>query len=90
MNSLPQKILKNLELSDEEMESGALGNGNNEDVIQSAYLNWDGELCYRNQLRNQRLFELSWDVKRFWIYEIRDNIEKCIDEIKQWLEEGDV
>lgn len=24
--------------------------------------NWTGELCYRDQLRNQRLFELGWDV----------------------------
>ena len=26
---------------------------------------WNDELCYRDQLRNQRLFELGWDVKRF-------------------------
>ena len=35
---------------------------------------WNGELSYRDQLRNQRLFELGWDVKRFWVYEIRDNL----------------
>ena len=48
--------------------------------------NWDGELCYRDQLRNQRLFELGWDVKRFWVYEIRDNIDWCIREIEEWKE----
>ncbi len=45
---------------------------------------WNGELCYRDQLRNQRLFELGWDVKRFWVYQIRDELEKCIDEIQNW------
>ena len=25
--------------------------------------NWTGELCRRDQIRNQRLFELDWDVK---------------------------
>jgi very-short-patch-repair endonuclease len=47
---------------------------------------WNGELCYRDQLRNQRLFELGWDVKRFWVYQIRDDLQSCIDEIKNWCE----
>lgn len=46
---------------------------------------WNGELCYRDQLRNQRLFELGWDVKRFWVYEIRDNLPWCIEQIKAWM-----
>lgn len=46
---------------------------------------WNGELCYRDQLRNQRLFELGWDVKRFWVYEIRDNLQWCIEQIKAWM-----
>lgn len=45
---------------------------------------WNGELSYRDQLRNQRLFELGWDVKRFWVYQIRDDLQTCIDQIKQW------
>jgi len=48
--------------------------------------NWTGELCRRDQIRNQRLFELGWDVKRFWVYEIRDDIESCVKQIKNWLE----
>ena len=28
--------------------------------------NWTGELCRRDQIRNQRLFELGYDVMRFW------------------------
>ena len=45
---------------------------------------WNGELSYRDQLRNQRLFELGWDVKRFWVYQIRDDLQSCIDQIRQW------
>ena len=47
--------------------------------------NWTGELCRRDQLRNQRLFELGWDVQRFWVYEVRDDLESCIEVISQWL-----
>lgn len=45
---------------------------------------WNGELCYRDQLRNQRMFELGWDVKRFWVYQIRDEMGDCINQIKNW------
>ena len=45
---------------------------------------WNGELCYRDQLRNQRLFELGWDVKRFWVYQIRDDLEGCIEQVRNW------
>lgn len=45
---------------------------------------WNGELSYRDQLRNQRLFELGWDVKRFWVYQIRDDLQTCINQIKNW------
>lgn len=48
--------------------------------------NWTGELCRRDQIRNQRLFELGWDVKRFWVYEIRDDIYGCVEKIKQWMD----
>lgn len=47
---------------------------------------WNGELCYRDQLRNQRMFELGWDVKRFWVYEIRDRLPWCIAEIRSWMD----
>lgn len=45
---------------------------------------WNGELCYRDQLRNQRMFELGWEVKRFWVYQIRDDIDWCVNQIKEW------
>ena len=46
---------------------------------------WNGELCYRDQLRNQRMFELGWDVRRFWVYQIRDDLSWCIQQIKDWI-----
>lgn len=47
---------------------------------------WNGELCYRDQLRNQRLFELGWDVKRFWVYQIRDDLQGCIEQVRRWCD----
>jgi very-short-patch-repair endonuclease len=46
--------------------------------------NWDGELCRRDQIRNQRLMELGWDVMRFWVYQVRDDLEQCIKRVIQW------
>ena len=40
--------------------------------------NWDGELCRRDQIRNLRLMELGWDVMRFWVYQIRDDLDRCL------------
>jgi very-short-patch-repair endonuclease len=47
--------------------------------------NWDGELCRRDMIRNSRIQELGWDVKRFWVYQIRDDLENCITEIEKWI-----
>ena len=46
---------------------------------------WTGELCLRDQLRNQRLIELGWEVKRFWVYEIRDRLPDCVKFVKEWV-----
>jgi very-short-patch-repair endonuclease len=46
---------------------------------------WTGELCLRDQLRNQRLIELGWEVQRFWVYEIRDELERCVRRIEDWV-----
>ena len=45
---------------------------------------WDGEYLYRDQLRNLRLIELGWDVMRFWIFEIRDDLSGCVERVKAW------
>ena len=47
---------------------------------------WNKELSYRDQLRNQRMFELGWDVKRFWVYQVRDDLEWCVSEVKKWYD----
>ncbi|NLE44329.1 MAG: DUF559 domain-containing protein [Chloroflexi bacterium] len=52
--------------------------------------NWDGELCRRDQIRNQRLMELGWDVMRFWVYQVRDDLDGCIRRVRQWCEGGRV
>jgi very-short-patch-repair endonuclease len=49
---------------------------------------WTGELCLRDRLRNQRLIELGWEVKRFWVYEVRDRLPECVQFVKSWIERG--
>ena len=52
---------------------------------------WDGELALRDQIRNRRLIELGWDVMRFWVYQIRDETEQCVQRVRQWwADHGDV
>src|SRR5690606_20128804 len=50
---------------------------------------WTGELCMRDQLRNQRLIELGWDVKRFWVYEIRDCLPECVAWVQNWVKRAE-
>ncbi|MDY0054984.1 MAG: AAA domain-containing protein [Methyloversatilis sp.] len=49
---------------------------------------WTGELCLRDQLRNQRLIELGWEVKRFWVYEVRDRLPECVAWIAGWAKQA--
>uniref|UniRef100_E6QI97 DNA2/NAM7 helicase-like C-terminal domain-containing protein n=1 Tax=mine drainage metagenome TaxID=410659 RepID=E6QI97_9ZZZZ len=46
--------------------------------------NRDGELCRRDQIRNQRLIDLGWDVMRFWVYQVRDDLEICLSKVESW------
>lgn len=50
---------------------------------------WTGELCYNDQLRNQALIREGWDVIRFWVQQVRDQLPWCIDQIKKWMEAAD-
>jgi very-short-patch-repair endonuclease len=45
---------------------------------------WDGELSRRDQIRSRRLSDLGWDVQRFWVYEIRDDLEASVERVKRW------
>jgi very-short-patch-repair endonuclease len=47
--------------------------------------NWDAELCRRHQIRNHRLMELGWDVTRFWVYQVRDDLERSVNRVQQWI-----
>lgn len=46
--------------------------------------NWTSEQCRRDQIRNLRLFELGYDVMRFWVYEVRDDLPGCLERLKRW------
>ncbi|MGQ0589685.1 MAG: AAA domain-containing protein [Sphingosinicella sp.] len=46
---------------------------------------WNGEHVRRDQLRDMRLMEMGWDVRRFWVYEVRDEPGRCIDVIETWM-----
>lgn len=50
---------------------------------------WTGELCYNDQLRNQALMRGGWDVIRFWVQQIRDQMPWCIKQIKNWMDNVD-
>ena len=51
---------------------------------------WTGELCRRDQIRNHRMFELGWDVMRFWVYEVRDDLEGCTARVAEWMKADNV
>jgi|SRR5579864_6989848 len=45
---------------------------------------WDGETCQRDRIRSQRLIALGWDVMRFWVYQIRDDLDRAVDRVRRW------
>ena len=45
---------------------------------------WNGELLRRDQLRNMRMIELGWDVMRFWVYQLRDDMPASVQRVKAW------
>ena len=47
---------------------------------------WTGELCYNDQLRNQALMRQGWDVMRFWVQQVRDQLPWCVEQVKKWME----
>ena len=47
---------------------------------------WNKELCYNDQLRNQALMRQGWDVMRFWVQQVRDELPWCLDQVRQWME----
>ncbi len=49
---------------------------------------WDGDYVYADRLRNMRMLELGWDVMRFWVWEIRDDLDACVRRVEHWAEAG--
>lgn len=47
---------------------------------------WTGELSYNDQLRNQTLMRQGWDVIRFWVQQVRDQMPWCVEQVKKWME----
>ncbi len=47
---------------------------------------WSGEHIRRDILRSQRLIELGWDVQRFWVYQIQDDLQQVIRRVKKWID----
>lgn len=47
---------------------------------------WSGENVRRDMLRSQRLIELGWDVQRFWVYQVRDDLDNSVRRVKAWLQ----
>lgn len=89
IRTLPQYRLEKYILDMALFEESLLENRRKLDIEvdgETYHRNWTGELCHRDQLRNQRLYELGWDVIRFWVYEIRDDLDGCVYKVKQWLE----
>jgi very-short-patch-repair endonuclease len=49
------------------------------------HMDWTGELCRRDMIRNQRLIEQGWEVKRFWVSQIRDDLDGCLQWVARWM-----
>jgi very-short-patch-repair endonuclease len=43
----------------------------------------------RDQLRNLRMIEMGWDVMRFWVYQVRDDLPGCVAKVAQWAAKAD-
>jgi very-short-patch-repair endonuclease len=46
---------------------------------------WSGNLKGRDLVRNLRLQEQGWQVLRFWVYQVRDDLDACVAKIRDAL-----
>ena len=46
---------------------------------------WDGSRSRNDLMRDHRLIGMGWKVKRFWVYQLRDNMDQCVAETKELL-----
>ena len=47
---------------------------------------WDGARARRDVMRDRRLQERGWRVKRFWVHEVRDDLERCVRQIRELVD----
>jgi len=48
----------------------------------------DGSRCRADVIRDWRLTMLGWRVKRFWVYQVRDAMDQCVQEVLSILAES--
>ncbi len=48
---------------------------------------WNGQRCKEDVFRDIRLMALGWNVLRFWVYQIRDDMDACVKEVFSTLED---
>ncbi len=46
---------------------------------------WDGTRSMRDLMRDHRLIGMGWEIKRFWVHELRDDMDRCVAEVKAVL-----
>ena len=44
--------------------------------------NLDGSRVHADLKRDTHLTTRGWHVKRFWVYELQSNLDRCVREIK--------
>jgi very-short-patch-repair endonuclease len=47
---------------------------------------WNEELLRRDQLRTMRTMELGWDVMRFTVYQLCDEMPACVQRVKMLVD----
>ena len=45
----------------------------------------DGNRKLSDRLRDRALIALGWKIRRFWVHELADNMENCLDVIERDL-----
>ena len=51
--------------------------------LPNADINVNGERCMSDIKRDMQLNMMGWIVKRFWVYQLKYDLDNCILEIKK-------
>ncbi|MGD9665356.1 MAG: AAA domain-containing protein, partial [Novosphingobium sp.] len=47
---------------------------------------WTRERLHKDLLRDMRMVEMGWDVRRFWAVQVRDDMAGCVAAVQSWLD----